>query len=157
MDQKDKDFFKKVFEDLDSGPGEKHFGPEKLDVLMRHMVTYFDRMRDKLDTGTEEERAEILNSFMEAKSEVDAYMKRLQEKTGLSADELSELVNDRESFTDDSWETIQSRKEDLKTIAGEIIDKNREQVQKSKPQGITKKPAAKKGKRKKPHEKWMKS
>jgi len=158
MDDKDKNFFKKVLEDLESDGGEKHFGPESMDKLMRHMITYFDRMRERLETASDEERAEILDSFMEAKAEVDGYMRKLQEKTGLSSDELLEIVQDREGFSEEDWQTMQERRSDLKSIAGDITSSSKKRVAAiHKAANIPEPKKSKKTKKKKAHEKWMKS
>lgn len=141
-EEEPKPFFEKIFEDLIKSEGNSNSK-----AAFDQALKYFHSLNETLKNGTEEEKTKAMKEFIAFKKRLEDSVKKLKEKTGMSDEQIKDIMRNQENYKPEDWEIIQESVEELKSMQGlpENLQKN---LPKEKEQNK---------KKKKKKDSWMKS
>lgn len=139
--------FKKImsFFSLDQSQKAEH-----LDEVFENSVHFFEKFKQILESGTTDEKEAIMNQVVELQKKLQQETERMCHETGLSESELKDFAQDKENFSEQEWNSIQSARQKLEKQADSLSEilppKNKEEREGEKKTSIAPK-----------KKKWMKS
>lgn len=87
MDNKYLNFLESMFD------SEKTPSQEEMMKLMEETLSFFKDMREKLTSEDEEEKKKAMEEVAQVREKLEAKMKGIAEKTGLSPDQLASMAS----------------------------------------------------------------
>jgi len=111
--------FRKIMSFFSLDPDKK---VEELDNVFKNSIQFFDKFKHILESGTPEEKAEIMNEIMQLQEKLQQETQRMCAETGLSEEQLREYAQNKDNFSNDEWDSIQDAKKQLEKQADELSD-----------------------------------
>ena len=98
--------------------------PEKkageLEHVFENSIEIFEHFKEILQHGSPEQKQEVLNQVMQLQEKLQQETQRMCEETGVSENQLKEFAENKENFSEEEWNAIQSAKKKLNTQAEEL-------------------------------------
>jgi len=98
----------------------KNSGEVPLETICNETVKFFESIRERLESGTEEEKTEITKMMGELSGKLMELVKGVYTKAGLSEEELIAFAEDPENFTPEQWQMMQEAKDQMGQQAKEL-------------------------------------
>ncbi len=130
---------------LDSKDKELH-----LKEVFDDSIAFFERFKYILANGTPEEKKAMVEKVNLLKEKMAEEAKKASENTGLTEEQLQEISNNPNSFSEENWEII-------KTAKNKIEEQSSEIAAMAQPKKAPKKTAKRKRKTSKKRDKWIQS
>ncbi|PCI77503.1 hypothetical protein COB21_03040 [Candidatus Aerophobetes bacterium] len=99
--------FEKIMEFFSLSPKERDV---KLKDVFEESIEYFERFRHVMVNGSSEEKQQALEEIGRLKDKVQDESKKIQEKTGMSDEDLKQFVQDPKHFQQGQWDALQDAK-----------------------------------------------
>lgn len=96
-----------------------------IDRAAHHLVSFFMKIQDRLNSDDEKERAGALQDLETLQKELDAYTSETVAKSGMSPNQLHQYMHDKENFSEEEWEKLQKAEAELKDYEQELIRSTR--------------------------------
>lgn len=96
-----------------------------IDRAAHHLVSFFMKMQDRLNSEDEKERAGALQDLETLQKELDAYANEAVAKSGMSPNQLHQYMHNKENFSEEEWEKLQKAEAELKDYEQELIRSTR--------------------------------
>ncbi|MCI5052440.1 MAG: hypothetical protein MRY21_04820 [Simkaniaceae bacterium] len=136
---------------------EKELSNDEFYEAFKRANVYFKELNTILMGGSETEKKAAIEKFMNVKSHIDSVMNRMLENSGISREEVLELLQKEQNFSQEQWEILSEARADMEKSTEELKSMVKEQKKAFK-NSVEKNTAASKTKaKKKPRGKWMKS
>jgi hypothetical protein len=105
-----KEDFAQIFAFLESKEANKeiHF-----EMILKDSVAFFDKMKEIFQTGSEEDKKEMMGLMNGMYQSLLQKMQKLCEKSGMNQDQLFSYCDNPNNFAPDQWNLIQSAKNQL--------------------------------------------
>lgn len=113
------DEFRKIMSFFSLDQSEK---AEHLDEVFENSVNFFERFKEILESGTPEEKEAIMNQVVELQKKLQQETERMCHETGLSESELKDFAQDKENFSEEEWNSIQSARKKLEKQADALSE-----------------------------------
>lgn len=129
---------------------------EHLGEVLQESVAFFERFKHIMKSGTPEEKQEMIEKVRLLQSRMQEESSKVSETTGMNDEQMKEYIGNKENFSDDQWNMIQTAKTEIEQQADEIKETLNEQVG-PPPKGKPSETTSNKKKGGKKRKGWMKS
>lgn len=111
--------FKKIMAFFSLEPDQK---VNELDDVFKNSIEFFDKFKHILETGTPEEKAEIMNEIMQLQEKLQQETEKMCSATGLTEGQLKAYAQNQDNFSNEEWASIQEAKQQLERQAEELAE-----------------------------------
>jgi len=87
--------------------------PEKLQSLVQETMVAFQAIQSKVSSENEGDREEGIKNAMELKATMEEQVQKLQQKLGMSPEEIEEYIANPDNFSKEQYQVMDDSKKDL--------------------------------------------
>jgi Spy/CpxP family protein refolding chaperone len=102
------------------------------DGVLKETTRFFERIKEVFQTGTEEEKREMMRSLKEMHEVMVAETRALCAKTGMTEEQLASFTENPQNFTTEQWQKIQQARQSMHD-SGRVIGRSMERLLSGKP------------------------
>jgi len=83
---------------------------EKFQETINQTVRFSEKVKEKIANGTQEEKEELQDLLEEMQEKIEQEKTQLFEKIGISEEDLSNFLSDKNNFSEEEWRAMQEMK-----------------------------------------------
>jgi predicted solute-binding protein len=97
--------------------------PEKLQELVQETLAAFHTIQEQVSSTNEADREQGLRSAIELKAVMEENVKKLQEKLGMSPEEIENYLSNSANFSKNQYKAMDESKKDLEQFKSQFQEK----------------------------------
>jgi hypothetical protein len=91
-----------------------------LNEVVREYLSFFEELKERLQTATPEEKRQLFFLMNEMYTKMLAQSQRLAQRSGLSEEQLLQISENPNNFSQEQWDLLQDTKKNLSSLTKDI-------------------------------------